>query len=95
MFHDIPVLGDVSDTFLMFVLAVLSVMCLLCLLRLILGPSVADRLLAVNMLGCIVVAVIAVLGLVLEESYLLDIRVYRARNEKRKKREEGALDDGS
>ena len=78
MFHDIPVLGDVSDTFLMFVLAVLSVMCLLCLLRLILGPSVADRLLAVNMLGCIVVAVIAVLGLVLEESYLLDISLIYA-----------------
>lgn len=115
MFHDIPVLGDVSDTFLMIVLGVLAVMCLLCLLRLVLGPSVADRLLAVNMLGCIVIAAIAVLGLVLEESYLLDISliyalisflavvilsqiyigVYRARNEKRKKREEGALDDGS
>ena len=58
---------------------------------------------------------VALLGLLLEESYLLDIsliyglisflgvvilsQIYigacRARNEKRKKREEGALDDGS
>ena len=115
MFHDIPVLGALSEKFLIVVLAVLCVMFLLCLLRLVLGPSVADRLLAVNMLGGIVTAAIALLGLLLEESYLLDIsliyglisflgvvilsQIYigacRARNEKRKKREEGALDDGS
>lgn len=51
MFHDIPVLGALSEKFLIVVLAVLCVMFLLCLLRLVLGPSVADRLLAVNMLG--------------------------------------------
>lgn len=110
MFHDIPVLGALSEKFLIVVLAVLCVMFLLCLLRLVLGPSVADRL-----LGGIVTAAIALLGLLLEESYLLDIgliyglisflgvvilsQIYigacRARNEKRKKREEGALDDGS
>ena len=115
MFHDIPVLGALSEKFLIVVLAVLCVMFLLCLLRLVLGPSVADRLLAVNMLGGIVTAAIALLGLLLEESYLLDIsliyglisflgvvilsQIYigacRPRNEKRKKREEDALDDGS
>ena len=115
MFHDIPVLGALSEKFLIVVLAVLCVMFLLCLLRLVLGPSVADRLLAVNMLGGIVIAAIALLGLLLEESYLLDIsliyglisflgvvilsQIYigacRARTEKRKKREEGALDEGS
>ena len=115
MFHDIPVLGALSEKFLIVVLAVLCVMFLLCLLRLVLGPSVADRLLAVNMLGGIVTAAITLLGLLLEESYLLDIsliyglisflgvvilsQIYigacRARNEKRKKTEEGALDDGS
>ena len=73
MFHDIPVLGALSEKFLIVVLAVLCVMFLLCLLRLVLGPSVADRLLAVNMLGGIVIAAIALLGLLLEESYLLDI----------------------
>ena len=58
MFHDIPVLGALSEKFLIVVLAVLCVMFLLCLLRLVLGPSVADRLLAVNMLGGIVIAAI-------------------------------------
>ena len=59
--------------FLFLVLGALSVMCLLCLLRLVLGPTAADRLLAVNMLGGIVVSAIAVLSLLLEEAYLLDI----------------------
>ena len=38
MFHDIPVLGALSEKFLIVVLAVLCVMFLLCLLRLVLGP---------------------------------------------------------
>ena len=49
--------------FLLIVLGVLSVMSLLCLLRLVLGPTAADRLLAVNMLGGMVISAIAVLSL--------------------------------
>lgn len=59
--------------FLLFILGILAVMSLFCLLRLISGPAAADRLLAVNMLGGMVIAAIAVLALLLEESYLLDI----------------------
>lgn len=59
--------------FLLVVLGVLSVMSLFFLLRLILGPSAADRLLAVNALGGMVISSIAVLSLLLEEAYLLDI----------------------
>lgn len=55
------------------VLGVLSVLELLCLLRLVLGPRAADRLLAVNMLGGMVISSIAVLSLLLEEESLLDI----------------------
>lgn len=73
MLHDIPVLGDVCQKFLIAVMIIMAIMFLLCLLRLILGPSVADRLLAVNMLGGIVIASIAILALILEETYLLDI----------------------
>ena len=59
--------------FLLIVLGVLSVMSLLCLLRLVLGPAAADRLLAVNMLGGMVISAIAVLSILLKETYLLDI----------------------
>lgn len=78
MFHDIPVLGEVCQYFLIVVMGILSIMFLLCLLRLVLGPSVADRLLAVNMLGGIVIGSIAILGLILDESYLLDIALIYA-----------------
>lgn len=78
MFHDIPVLGEVCQYFLIIVMGILSIMFLLCLLRLILGPSVADRLLAVNMLGGIVIVSIAILSLLLDESYLLDIALIYA-----------------
>lgn len=78
MFHDVPVLGEVCQYFLIVVMGILSIMFLICLLRLILGPSVADRLLAVNMLGGIVIVSIAILGLILDESYLLDIALIYA-----------------
>lgn len=49
-----------------------------CLIRAILGPSVADRLLAVNMMGTIVIVMIAVLAILLREGYLIDICIIYA-----------------
>jgi multicomponent Na+:H+ antiporter subunit F len=37
------------------------------------GPTIADRLVAVNMMGTIVMVIIAVLGLLMDEDYLVDI----------------------
>lgn len=78
MFHNIPALQSLCNNFLILILGILTVMFLLCLLRLVLGPGVSDRLLAVNMLGSMVIAVIAVLALFLEESGLLDISLLYA-----------------
>lgn len=44
-----------------------------CLLRAVKGPRVADRIMAVNMMGTIVMVMIAILGLLLKEGYLMDI----------------------
>ncbi len=44
-----------------------------CLLRAILGPSMADRVVAVNMMGTMVIVMIAVFTLLLGEGYLADI----------------------
>ena len=51
----------------------LAVMLLLCLVRAIIGPKVTDRIVAVNMMGTMVIVIIAVLALMLEEGYLADI----------------------
>ena len=55
------------------VLVVLSFMLLVCLIRAVKGPRVADRLMAVNMMGTMVMVMISVLALLFQESYLVDI----------------------
>lgn len=54
-------------------LIILAVMLMLCLLRAILGPRVADRIVAVNMMGTMVMVMISILALMLKEGYLADI----------------------
>ena len=55
------------------VLIILAIMLLLCLLRAIIGPRIADRLVAVNMMGTMVMVIISVLALIMNEGYLVDI----------------------
>jgi multicomponent Na+:H+ antiporter subunit F len=51
----------------------LAVMLVLCLIRAIIGPRIADRVVSINMMGTMVMVIIAVLALMLEEGYLADI----------------------
>ena len=60
------------------VLIVLAIMLFLCLLRACLGPTVADRLVAVNMMGTMVIVTIAILAIMKDESYLVDISMIYA-----------------
>lgn len=55
------------------ILIVLGILLFCCLLRACLGPSVADRLVAVNMMGTIVIVIIGILTVVMQEGYLADI----------------------
>lgn len=54
-------------------LSVLALMLVLCLVRAAIGPRIADRLIAVNMMGTIVIVIIAVLAVVKNQGYLMDI----------------------
>ena len=51
----------------------LAVMVVLCLIRAIIGPRIADRIVAINMMSTMVLVIIAILALMLEEGYLADI----------------------
>lgn len=51
----------------------LAFMLFLCLLRAVLGPRTADRIVAVNMMGTMVIVMIAILALKMREGYLIDI----------------------
>ncbi|MBR5127679.1 MAG: sodium:proton antiporter [Roseburia sp.] len=55
------------------VLLVLAAMVILCLIRAIIGPRMADRLVAVNMIGTMVMVSICILAVIMKEDYLVDI----------------------
>ncbi len=55
------------------ILIVLAIMLILCLIRAVIGPRIADRLVAVNMMGTMVMVIISVLALIMNEGYLVDI----------------------
>lgn len=56
-----------------FALVVLGLVLLCCLIRAIRGPRIADRVIAINMMGTAVVIAICVLGFVMGEGYLTDV----------------------
>ncbi len=59
-------------------LPALTVCCCACLLRAIAGPRIADRLVAVNMIGTQVIVCMAVLSVLFSESWLADVCVIYA-----------------
>lgn len=55
------------------ILVILALMLFVCLIRAVKGPRIADRIVAVNMMGTMVMVTIAVLSLLLKEGFLIDI----------------------
>ena len=60
------------------VLIILAVLVILCLIRAIIGPRIADRIVSVNMMGTMVIVIIAILTVMLGEGYLADICIIYA-----------------
>ena len=69
----IPGLEQTSHVFFIAALVFLALMLILCLIRAIIGPRVADRVVSVNMMGTMVMVMVAILAIMLEEGYLVDI----------------------
>ena len=61
------------DWFFYGILCVLAAMILLCLIKAVIGPRITDRVVAINMIGTMVMVGIAVLSVVKNEGYLVDI----------------------
>ena len=61
------------DLFLMAVLFFLALGLFFALIRAMRGPRTADRILGINMAGSLTTAMIAVLAVLLEQSWLLDV----------------------
>ncbi|MEE0965836.1 MAG: monovalent cation/H+ antiporter complex subunit F [Bacilli bacterium] len=78
MFVEFETLHSVTDVFMTVVLIILAILSVLCLIRSILGPKVADRLVAVNMLGTMVMVIIGTLAVKMNEGFLADICIIYA-----------------
>ena len=59
-------------------LVVLAVLTLACLIRSVSGPRIADRIVSINMISTLSLAMIAILTRVLGESYLADVALIYA-----------------
>lgn len=57
---------------------VLAVMVFACLIRAIKGPKIADRIVAINMMGTLTMVIIAILAVKMDEGYLVDICIIYA-----------------
>lgn len=73
-----PVLQNAYHVVFVGALIFLAVMLILCFIRAVRGPKVADRIVATNMMGTIVMVIIAILALLLKEGYLVDICIIYA-----------------
>lgn len=54
-------------------LVIIGLLVIACLIRAIRGPRIADRVIAVNMIGTLIVITICILSFVMSEGYLVDI----------------------
>jgi len=54
-------------------LVIIGLLIIACLVRAIRGPRIADRLIAANMTGTLIVITICVLSFLMNEGYLVDI----------------------
>lgn len=52
---------------------VLAVLVIFSIIRSVLGPRIADRIIAVNMVGTMIISIIAILSVYLDENYLVDV----------------------
>lgn len=68
----IPALESAYTIFFSVVIVIIAAFAALCLLRAIIGPRLADRVVAVNMIGTMIIVEVAIFA-VMTEGYLADI----------------------
>lgn len=61
-----------------FTLSVLSILIIACFVRAVKGPSIADRIVAINMIGTQIIIMVGVVALMLGEGYLVDVSMLYA-----------------
>ena len=73
MGNGIPAVAQAYEVLLIAALVILAAFLMLSLVRAIIGPRVADRIVAINMMGTQTLAIIAILAVMKQEGDLVDI----------------------
>ncbi|MBN2287134.1 MAG: hypothetical protein JXQ26_09065 [Tissierellales bacterium] len=60
------------------IIIVLSITILLCVYRAITGPTQADRIIAINIIGTKIISIIIIVSFLLHESYFIDVALVYA-----------------
>ncbi|NLC32762.1 MAG: sodium:proton antiporter [Clostridiales bacterium] len=66
------------DTLYMIVLGVISLLLIACFIRAVKGPSIADRIVAINMIGTQIIIMAGVIASMWKEGYLIDVSILYA-----------------
>ena len=61
------------ETLAVILMVTIALLIVACLIRSVLGPRLTDRIVAVNSIGTMTIVIIAILSVLLEEAYLLDV----------------------
>jgi len=54
-------------------ICIIGILIILCLIRCVKGPKMTDRIVVVNSIGTMTITIVAILAVMLEEAYLLDV----------------------
>ncbi len=57
---------------------ILALLIFCCLIRAIKGPTISDRIVAINMIGTMTIMIIAILAIKMREGYLIDVSIIYA-----------------
>lgn len=71
-------IGQVRDFLLTAAIIILGILCFFCMARSIIGPKIADRIVAVNMIGTMTIMIIAILAVKMQEGFLVDVAIIYA-----------------
>ncbi len=69
---------QIKQTILIGATIILAILILVTMIRAILGPRFTDRVIAVNMINTLVVAIICILSVWLQETFLVDVALVYA-----------------
>ncbi|MCR5507699.1 MAG: sodium:proton antiporter [Lachnospiraceae bacterium] len=67
-----------TDILLLIIMLAYALLVVLILIRAVKGPRIADRLMAINMIGTVVILLMSIIAYELGEDYLLDIGIIYA-----------------